>query len=121
MCESGGSSVGNDFGVCEAVIREAVCSGKLIEEVLEEYSLTREDISSIGDGDVLASAARRAAEAEIPYVWSALLSSAKKGNVPAIKLYFELWNKNRTASPDTRASDEIDSLREDVFGGDEDE
>lgn len=91
-----------------------VKSGKTLEEILTEYSVSDEEFTSwVLDGrfsEYASSLAKGFAEADAPYIWASLIESAKKGNISAIKLYFDVWTKKQ--HPGT----ELDSLRADIFG-----
>ncbi len=95
-------------------------SGKKLEEILTEYSVSDEEFTKwVLDGrfsEYAASLARGFARADAPYIWASLIESAKKGNVSAIKLYFDVWTKKQPFSEDG-STVELEALREDVFGG----
>lgn len=101
-----------------------VRSGRPMEEILAQFGVTDEEFTEwIRDGrfaEYAASLARGFAEADAPYIWASLLNTAKGGNIPAIKLYFEIWNKNR-ASPVQNADmpDGLTAMREEIFGEEE--
>ncbi|HIW47880.1 MAG TPA: hypothetical protein H9687_01195 [Firmicutes bacterium] len=44
---------------------------------------------------------------EMPAVWRALMQQCVKGNVTAIKLYFELQNRNKTSGTGVKIVDDI--------------
>ncbi len=100
-----------------------VRSGKPVEEILAEFSVTDEEFTEwIRDGkfaEYAASLARGFAEADAPYVWASLLNTAKSGNIPAIKLYFEIWNKNRAPSQSFEIPGTLTAVRDEIFGEDE--
>ena len=60
------------------------------------------------------------AQADAPYVWSALLKAAEDGSVPATRLYFDLMSRTaegaKPALSPAEASAEIRSLRASIFG-----
>ncbi len=99
-----------------------VRSGKTLDEILAEFSVTDEEfIGWIRDGrfaEYAAALARGFAEANAPYVWSSLLSEIREGTIPAIKLYFEIWNKNRGAASDAAVGpgSSLAAVREEIFG-----
>jgi hypothetical protein len=67
--------------------------------------------------DVL-SEARRRARASAPTVWRALLDEINDGNVSAMRLYFDIFGRDIGMRPDDErdpSSEEIDSLRADIF------
>jgi hypothetical protein len=65
-----------------------------------------------------AALARGFAEADAPYIWTSLLNAAKGGSIPAIKLYFEIWNKKHGTDP-PEIPDELLAARDEIFGGGE--
>ena len=110
-----------------AVARALVRGGGTIEEILTEYSVSDEEITSwVLDGrftQYAESLARAFAEMNAPRVWASLVGEAVDGKVPAIRLYLEVWEKNHrggvgsTPSLLTCAPSDIEELREDIFGG----
>lgn len=99
-----------------------VRSGKPLEEILAGYGVTEEEFTQwVMDGrftEYAASLARGFAEADAPYVWTSLLNTAKSGNIPAIKLYFEIRNKRHGADA-VQIPDELSAVRDELFGGGE--
>lgn len=100
-----------------------VRSGRPMEEILAQYAVTDEEFTEwIRDGkfaEYAAALARGFAEADAPYVWASLLAETKKGSIPAIKLYFEIWNKNRSPAKDPEIPAELTAMRDEIFGEDE--
>ena len=101
-----------------------VRSGRPMEEILAQYAVTDEEFTEwIRDGkfaEYAASLARGFAEADAPYVWASLLNTAKSGNIPAIKLYFEIWNKNRAPAAQVYdPPDALTAMRDEIFGEEE--
>jgi len=97
--------------------------GKPASEIIAEYGVTEEEFTAwVRDGrfsEYASSLARGFAQADAPYIWNSLLDSAKDGNIQAIKLYFDIWNKLQAAKPKESAATadpEIDSIRADIFG-----
>lgn len=122
------SRIGTEDGIgkrqCD-VAYAMVRSGKPVQEILEEFSVTDEEFTQwVRDGrfsEYASSLARGFAEADAPYIWTSLLDMAKGGNVPAIKLYFEIWNKRHTASESSvDPPDGLTAVRDEIFGGDPD-
>ena len=98
-----------------------VRSGKSLDEILGEYSVTEEEFTGwIRDGrftEYVAELAKKFAKADEPFVWTSLLNEIRKGSIPAIKLYFEIWNKRSgTASSSADPPDELTAVREEIFG-----
>jgi len=106
-----------------AVAYAMVRSGKGIDDILRENDVSDEEFASwVLDGSFrgYASAlARGFAEADEAYIWNSLLEAAKKGSIPAIKLYFDLQNKKSTAQ--TNVGGEIGVLRHEIFGEEDEE
>ena len=100
-----------------------VRSGRPMEEILAQYGVTDEEFTEwIRDGkfaEYAASLARGFAEADAPYIWASLLNTAKNGNIPAIKLYFEIWNKNRPPAQTAEIPAELTAVRDEIFGEEE--
>ena len=98
------------------------------EAALKKAGATAEEFADwIRDGafpEYVAALARGYAEADAPYVWNTLLGEAKDGNVPAIRLYFDILCKKQPASASREGRREVrdsgdpavDSLRSDLFG-----
>ncbi len=99
-----------------------VRSGKPIGEILEEFAVSDEEFTEwVRDGrfsEYAASLARGFAEADAPYIWTSLLNTAKGGSIPAIKLYFEIWNKRHGTDP-PEIPEELSAVRDEIFGGGE--
>ena len=99
-----------------------VRSGKRLDEILADFSVTDEEFSEwIRDGrfgEYAAALARGFAEANAPYVWESLLSETREGSIPAIKLYFEIWNKYRGSAPEGTAGPpwSLSTMRAEIFG-----
>lgn len=96
-----------------------VVSGRTVEEILEEYGISEEEFSGwILDG-TFAECAEAVTQKMVgvwaPYFLHSLLESARKGNVPAIKLYFDTFGRKNGVA--VTASPEIETLRADLFGG----
>jgi hypothetical protein len=106
-----------------AVAFAMVRSGKELETILRENDVSDEEFTSwILDGsfrDYVSHLARGFAEADAPLVWGSLIENAKKGSVPAMKLYFDLQNKKSAARADVGW--EIEALRRGIFEGGEEE
>ena len=110
-----------------AVARAIVRGSGTIEEILTEYSVSDDEITSwVLDGrftQYAESLARAFAEMNAPRVWASLVDEAVEGKVPAIRLYLEVWEKNHRATGAsapallTCAPSDIEELREDIFGG----
>ena len=52
-------------------------------------------------------------------MWDALLREAKDGNVPAIRLYFDIWRQKQPASASREGAlrdPGVEALRNDLFG-----
>lgn len=92
-----------------------------VEEILAEEGVSDEEfirwVRLGGFSEYAASLAKGFAEADAPYIWSSLTDMAKKGSVPAIKLYFDIWNRKGT--PRASVDGETEALRLDLFGEDE--
>ena len=112
-----------------AVARALVRGSGTIEEILTEYSVSDEEITSwVLDGrftEYAESLARAFAEMNAPRVWAALVGEAIDGKVPAIRLYLDVWAKNHRVGADgqlsllSSPSHDIEELRDDIFGGGE--
>jgi len=127
--ESSSEKSGEKIDERQAAVARAIVRGSgTIEEILTEYSVSDEEITSwVLDGrftEYAESLARAFAEMNAPRVWASLVDEAVEGKVPAIRLYFDVWEKNhRTAGASTPAllasvPSDIEELREDIFGGD---
>ncbi len=110
-----------------AVARALVRGGGTIEEILTEYSVSDDEITSwVLDGrftQYAESLARAFAEMNAPRIWASLVNEAAEGKVPAIRLYLDVWAKNhREASGQLPliggVPSDIEELREELFGGD---
>ena len=99
-----------------------VRSGKRLDEILADFSVTDEEFSEwIRDGqfgEYAAAFARGFAQANAPYVWESLLSETREGSIPAIKLYFEIWNKCRETASGSAAGPPwaLSAMRSEIFG-----
>ncbi|MBQ8371162.1 MAG: hypothetical protein IJ497_03085 [Clostridia bacterium] len=116
-------TLGGNIGKRQCDVAYAmVRSGKPVEEILAQYAVTEEEFTEwVRDGrfsEYAASLARGFAEADAPYVWTSLLNTAKSGNIPAIKLYFEIWNKRHGADA-VQIPEELSAVRDEIFGGGE--
>ena len=110
-----------------AVARALVRGSGTIEEILTEYSVSDEEITSwVLDGrftQYAESLARAFAEMNAPFIWAALVNEAKDGKIPAIRLYLDVWAKNHRADAGSHLSllgspsSDIEELRSDIFGG----
>ena len=110
-----------------AVARAIVRGSGTIEEILTEYSVSDDEITSwVLDGrftQYAESLARAFAEMNAPRVWASLVDEAVEGKVPAIRLYLDVWAKNHRADADSHLSllgspsSDIEELRSDIFGG----
>ena len=106
-------------GVAHAMIR----GERKICDILDAFSVSEEEFGEWIRGgvfsDYASSLARGYAEAVSPYFVSLLLDMAK-GNVQAIKLYFDILNKKQQpAAAEGKipaAGEDITALREDIFG-----
>ena len=102
-------------------------SGKPMDQILKEFSVSDEEFTEwIRDGrftEYAAALARGFAEANAPYVWTSLLRETQEGSIPAIKLYFEIWNKNRGTAAESAAGpcSSLTAVREKIFGSVEEE
>lgn len=110
-----------------AVARALVRGGGTIEEILTEYSVSDEEITSwVLDGrftQYAESLARAFAEMNAPRIWASLVSEAAEGKVPAIRLYLDVWAKNHREAGGQQSlmggvPSDIEGLREELFGGD---
>ena len=119
----------NEYGVSEkqaAVAYAMVRGGKPVSDILAENGVDEEEFTSwvrMGRFSEYASAlASGFAQADAPYIWNSLLESAKEGNMQAIKLYFDIWNKKQAAASHSQCrvytDPEIEAVRRDIFGGD---
>lgn len=101
-------------------------SGRSLEELLEEYGISEEEFTSWILDDSFAECAgnmtSRMSGIYAPYMLHSLVETAMKGSVPAIKLYFELFDVHgifgRKSRRAVTASAEIETLRADIFEGD---
>lgn len=107
------------MAVALAMIRD----GLPLCEILEQAGISGEEfVEWVRAGafpELAASLARGFAQADAPYVWSTLLREAKDGNVPAIRLYFDIWSKKMPASASREGGlrdSGVESLRSDLFG-----
>ena len=97
-------------------------SGLPLGEFLSSAGISEKDAREwLEDEEFLADAsslAEKFAHANEPFVWSVLLSLIGEKNLQAIRLYFTVAEKRRTAAQrDGSAPDsEIESLRSDIFG-----
>ena len=89
-------------------------------EVLAELGISEEEYEAIVAEDefrlFISETARLRAESEAPQIWRALVKMAKGGNVPAIRLYLDLFSARRPSQTKNEPDVEIESLRRDIFG-----
>ena len=120
-----GGADGYDVSRKQADVAYAmVRGGKQISEILSEHGVSEEEFTEwVREGSFSEYAAALAsgfAKADAPYIWNALICSAKEGNIQAMRLYFDIWHKKQTATvkggeyslPDA----DIQKLRSDIFG-----
>lgn len=122
--EKAAGGVGGDGGISQVQARVAyamVRQRRPVEEILAQEGISDEEfIRWVRRGsfsEYAASLAKGFAEADAPYIWSSLTDMAKKGSVPAIKLYFDIWNRKSTGRG--TVDGETEALRLDLFGEDE--
>ena len=121
--ENAASAVG--ISERQAKIAYAMVRGsKPFDEVMADFDVTVDELVGwVRDGrfnEYVMRLAQGFAQADAPYVWSALLKAAEDGSVPATRLYFDLMSRTaegtKTALSPTEASAEIRSLRASIFG-----
>lgn len=101
-----------------------VISGRAIDELLGECGISEEEFTAwVLDGsfaDCAAGITSKMNGVYAPYFLYCLLDCAKKGSVPAIKLFFELFERKglfgKSSGGSVSADPEIETLREDLFG-----
>jgi len=127
FCETDASVAQHGITKRQADIAHAMVRyGKRADEIIAQYGVTEEEFTEwVREGsfsEYASELARGFARADAPYIWSSLLDSAKEGNIQAIKLYFDIWNKMQAAKPKdsgvVAVDSEIDSIRAEIFGDD---
>ena len=127
FCETGGYA--EQYGITKRqadVAYAMVRHGKRADEIISQYGVTEEEFTDwVREGsfsEYASELARGFARADAPYIWNSLLDSAKEGNIQAIKLYFDIWNKMQAAKPKDDGvavvDSEIGSIRAEIFGDD---
>lgn len=106
-----------------AVALAMIRDGRPLGELLAEAGVSGEEFADwvrAGEFPEFAAAlARGFAQADAPYVWNTLLREAKDGNVPAIRLYFDIWRQKQPASASREGAlrdPGVEALRNDLFG-----
>lgn len=106
-----------------AVVLAMIRDGRPLGELLAEAGVSAEEFAEwVRDGEFpeyTAAMARGFAQTDAPYVWNALLREAKDGNVPAIRLYFDIWRQKQPASASREGAlrdPGVEALRSDLFG-----
>ena len=100
---------------------ELVKSGLSIDEFSESCSISKKELYDWIGNDVfieyVSALADKYAHASEPFVRSKLLKLIKEDNVQAIRLFFSIDKKQKSAvSPPLTADKEIEDLRHDIFG-----
>jgi len=90
-----------------------------VSDVLAAHRVSEDEYFSwITDGvfpSYTSSVAIRYAHADEPYVWAKLLELIEKGNVQAIKLYFDMRFKKGGQATSSAPSRELEELRSALF------
>ncbi len=97
---------------------EMVLRALYSDEVLSALGISRDEYGALlggGDSEKGLGLARAAGVLEAPLVWRALLDAAEGGNVPAIRLYFDIIGRDSGAAVKS-ADEEVAGLREEIFG-----
>lgn len=97
---------------------------KQINEILSQHGVSDEEFTAwVREGnfpEYVFALASGFAKADAPYIWNSLIYHAKKGNMQAIRLYFDIWHKKQSASAKggecPMPDGEIEKLRSDIFG-----
>lgn len=116
VTENEGSLGAKQRDVAYAMVR----GGRTLSEIMEAYGVGEEEfLGWVLDGaftEYVTMLARGFAEADAPYVWNDLLDLTHSGNVPAIRLYFDIMTKKTAARGAERTSGaELSGLRESIF------